>query len=118
MNMASGAEPPDKYLDKFYKCPKTQRVATVVCLYCENVYHVSEFKQINGARYITDIFVKCPEHPHIELTSKNDHVLLNEDVRDIIGQIKMIRKSQIKKEILEKIEGKFEKNDDHNKTFY
>ena len=70
--MASGGKrPPDKLGEKTFKCHPKVKVSFVVCLICESVYHNSDFEKLKNIKYISETLVICPEHPNIDLTTKN-----------------------------------------------
>ena len=75
-------------------------VKTVVCVYCEDTYHVSDFNNKFKLRNEQRPLVVCPDH---NLTSKiGDHVL-TEEVKMLIAQIKAAKEEQIKEQILKKV---------------
>lgn len=113
--MAGGKEPPDRNDDKTYKCHPKQKVTTVICLICDNNYHLSDFKQLNEPIFLSQTLVICPNHPQLDLTSTTNKIVLNEPTRKLIAQIKSERKEIIKQEILKEIAK--ETKDDLNNTF-
>ena len=99
--MASASEePPDRGGLKMYKCHPNIPVKTVVCVYCEDTYHVSDFNNKFKLKNEQGPLVVCPDH---NLTSKiGDHVL-TEDVKMLIAQIKAAKEEQIKQQILKEV---------------
>lgn len=93
----SGKKPPDRGGGKFYKCHSDTRVNAVVCVICEDVYHINDFMRTNGGIQISDTFVICKEHKEVrDLTSISDHVL-EEEVKIIIAQIKNCARLELQK---------------------
>ena len=83
-------EPPDRRGLKMYKCHPNIPVKTVVCVYCEDTYHVSDFN--NKLKNKQGPLVVCPDH---NLTSKiGDHLLI-EEVKMLIVKIKAVKEEQI-----------------------
>ena len=67
--MSDDTDPPDKFSDKFYKCHPTQKFAAVVCVICDNAYHVKDFVKLKNTKILSDNLVICPNHM-LDLTSK------------------------------------------------
>lgn len=66
--MTGGKEPPDKDGAKTFKCHPKQGVTTVICLICNNNYHISDFKALSDPIFLSPTLVICPEHPDVNLT--------------------------------------------------
>ena len=43
--------PPDKSLEKVYKCYPKQKVTTLVCIVCESAYHRRDYEKLKHQRY-------------------------------------------------------------------
>ena len=99
--MASASEePPDRGGLKIYKCHPNIPVKTVVCVYCEDTYHVSDFTNQFKLKNEQGPLVVCPDH---NLTSKiGDHVL-TEEVKMLIAQIKAAKEEQVNEQILKEV---------------
>ena len=99
--MASASdEPPNRGGLKMYKCHPNTPVKTVVCVYCEDTYHVSDFNSKFKLKNEQRPLVVCPDH---NLTFKiGDHVLTVE-VKMVIAQIKAAKEEQIKEQILKEV---------------
>ena len=75
-------EPSDRGGLKMYKCHPNIPVKTVVCVYCEDTYHVSDFNNKFKLKNEQGPLVVCLDH---NLTSKiGDHVL-TEEVKMLIA---------------------------------
>ncbi|OXU27350.1 hypothetical protein TSAR_015089 [Trichomalopsis sarcophagae] len=73
----------------FYKCHPKMKVKIVICIVCEEAYHVSDFAKLNGAVKISGVLGLCPEHNLGDITSKVDPNLLTNGAKTIIAQIKL-----------------------------
>ena len=52
-NMADDPDPPDKPREKYFKCHPSTRFNFVVCIVCEEEYHLSDFKRQKKLRLWT-----------------------------------------------------------------
>lgn len=112
--MATEDKPPDKFNDKYYTCHPKNKCATVVCIICENVYHQSDFRKYNSGKFISEVFVICPDHEDLNLTSNQDEQNLNDTAKKIIAGLKMRQTTQIREELLTDLTNK--SIDLHNNT--
>ena len=85
-------EPPDWGGLEMYKCHPNLPVKTVVCVYCEDTYHVSDFNNKFKLKNEGPLVV-CPDH---NLTAKIGDHALTEEVKMLIAQIKAAKEEQIK----------------------
>lgn len=53
-----------------YKRHHKSAVNFIICIVCENIYHISEFNSLKNTEYLSNSFVICDECNH--LTSKVD----------------------------------------------
>lgn len=90
--------------DKYYKCHASQKVKTVVCIICENVYHSSDFVRLEKAIQLSAVLGICPEHEGLDLTSKVNRKLLTNEARLVISQVKSMDRLEVRKQILEEFE--------------
>lgn len=88
--------PPDKY----YFCHPKQKVNTVICLICENVYHSKDFYKLENTKTINFPLVICPKHNASILTSKID-TDLSESAKIIISQVKNAKLEDCQKQLYE-----------------
>ena len=79
-------------------------MTTVVCIICENVWHINELEQCGEAIFYSKNLVICPEHVDLNLTSKIDEQTLNQTARLLIVQIKLYQREQVKKELLKDLD--------------
>lgn len=97
-------KPPDRPL-KVYKCHEDTKFESLVCVICEDVYHLKDFIRRNIGVMISKTLAVCKKH-EINLTSidEHDHVLPLE-ARNIIAQLKTLYSIEIerKKQEYEKI---------------
>ncbi|KAL3278046.1 hypothetical protein HHI36_013391 [Cryptolaemus montrouzieri] len=82
-------EPPEKEKDKIkaqttFRCHLKQDVNFVVCLVCENVFHLSDFRRLSATRILGEIFVIFNEHTDLDLTLKLDEELLDVKSRHLL----------------------------------
>lgn len=84
--MADGKEPPDKEVGKYYKCHPKQSIGFVVCIVCEEVYHLSDFNRLKNTKFLSNIFVVCNSHSNI--TSDKSDIVLSADTKLLIAEIK------------------------------
>ena len=96
-------DPPDKNENKVYKYHPKQKVAFVICIVCEDVYYKSDYSKCKDKRYISDVFMICPNHVEMNITLKDSKINLNETARMLIANIKSTKEEQIKQQILNEI---------------
>lgn len=86
----AGAEkkPPDRPGKKFYKCHQDTRYQSVVCIICEDVYHINDFTRSNCGIIISETLALCKEHKELDLTSKSDEHVLTSEIKKIIASIR------------------------------
>ena len=121
--MAScGMEPPDTILTKYYKCHPQSKVGTVVCIMCGNFYHtnkiVSKYNSGYPVKFIDNTLIICQDHPNVALTSNLPYDELSSEAKELIDQIKLTTREQIKQEIIREINLKKHNNNQkgHNDT--
>jgi hypothetical protein len=106
--MASGwKDPPDAPLVKHYKCHPNSKVGAMVCIVCGNFYHTAELvaKHNTGSpiKFIDSTFVICQEHANLALTSNVPYGSLSKEAMQLIANLKLEDKEQIKQDILKEI---------------
>lgn len=87
-----------------YKCHPLQRVKTLVCIICDNVYHLNDFAGLNKAVKLSAALGICPEHESINLNSKISTKTLSNDAKIIIAQIKTYERNEARKQILKEFQ--------------
>lgn len=94
--MADESEPPDITCGKSYKCHLRSKANFIVCINCEEIYHLSDFNRLQEVKFLSDIFGIC--NIHKILTSSQSESSLSEDARLIIAEIKLneIKRAQEK----------------------
>ena len=112
---AKEVEPPDK-LEKKTCCKRKN--AAVVCLICDKKYHGSCYSAVSDKFFINDSLVICPDHEDPNLTSilTSSKILLSENARYLIAQIKLKKQEEAKQDILNEIAN--ESLNEHNKTIH
>lgn len=85
--MADESKPPDKFKRKAFKCHPKTKTNFVVCIICEEVFHLSDFNRLMNIKFLSDIFVICNDHQSI--TSNQINSELNDEIRQIIAEIKL-----------------------------
>lgn len=85
--MADDEVPPDEYSSETFKCYPKIKMNFVVCIVCEEVYHLSDFNRLKNIKYLSDILAICNAYQN--LTSNQDETTLNDEARQIIGEIKL-----------------------------
>ena len=106
--MASGGKkPPDTILTKYYKCHPQTKVEAVLWLVCENFFHTSEIVTKYNARcpvkFISNLLMICQNHPNVALTLNLPYGELSCEAKQLIAQIKLTAKEQVKQEIISDI---------------
>lgn len=100
--MADDVEPPDKCSSKTFKCHPKIKTNFVVCIICEEVYHISDFNRLKNVRYLSDILVICNVHQN--LTSNQDETTLSDEARQIIGEIKLNESERVQEKLYNEVE--------------
>ena len=99
--MAAEEDPPDNYAGKSYKCHPKVQTSFVVCIICEEVYHISDYNRLKNTKTLSDILVICNSHGNI--TSKVQEKALDEKTRLLIADIKLNEKNKVHLELQEEI---------------
>lgn len=104
-----------------YKCHSNKKVAHVVCIICDNAYHISDFNRLKNTSFVSEKLVICPEHKQDELTSNLDEdtniQFLNKTARYVIAQIKLQALTKAKSDLQQSIlENSVTNCDSLNKT--
>lgn len=60
-----------------------------MCVICQTLCHINDFKKVPKAKYVTYTLVICPEHTEVNLTLKEQDIALKKQTRNFISQIKM-----------------------------
>ena len=119
---AEGARPPDATLTKFYKCHPTTQVEAVVCILCDSVYHTREIVAKYNAgcpmKFLSNTLIICQDHANVALTSNLPYGTLSKETKELIAQVKLSKKEQIKQEIISEIDLEKDKDKDLNETVY
>ena len=93
---AGGTRPPDATLTKFYKCHPTTQVGAVVCILCGSIYHTMEIvtKYNSGCpvKFLSNTLIICQDHANAALTSNLPYGTLSREAKDLIAQVKLIKK--------------------------
>ena len=123
--MASGRmELPDTILTKYYKCHPQSKVGAVVCIMCGNLYHtnkiVSRYNSGCPVKFIDNALIICQDHPNVALSSNLPYDELSSEAKQLIAQIKLTTREQIKQEIISEINLEKHNNNQkgHNDTVY
>ena len=104
--------PPDKLEKKTCK----KKIAAVVCLICDKLYHGPCYSVVSEKCYISNSLVICPDLEDVKLTPKltTNEDLLSDDARFLIALIKSKKQEEAKQDILNEIAN--ESLNDQNKT--
>lgn len=78
--------PPDKLQGKQFKCHPKQNSNVVVCIVCEETFHLSDFKRLKNTKFIGDILVVCDAHKN--LTANKSQIKLGQEEKLLIAEIK------------------------------
>ena len=78
--MAAVKKPPDRPGGKFYKCHGETRFDSVICLPCEDVYHLNDFIRRNCGTIISETLAICKNHTELSLTSNSGAPLSLNDI--------------------------------------
>lgn len=98
---------------KVFKChPKTSVPKIVICIICKNEYYEGDFNKLIKGKYVGKMLVIYPNHNHEDLTSKKEYDVntLDENAREMIMQIKMHHKYELRNELCNNITLKKTKN--------
>lgn len=77
---------PDTGSGKSYKCHPNTNTNFVICIICEEVFHLGEFKILKNVKFISDVLAMRDIHKNI--TSNKEGIELNEHTRLLIVEIK------------------------------
>lgn len=103
---------------KVFKCHSNMKVPKIlICIICENVYHEGDFNKYSKGRYVSEMLVICPNHKSDILTYKNNVDLntLDDNAREIIAQIKLHHKEELRSELCNNLSFNSSKNN-HDTT--
>lgn len=114
--MADQTVPPDKPLPKAYKCHPSTKANFVVCIVCEDVYHLSDFNRLKKVKFLSNIFAICDAHG--DLTSKVTNCQLDDQTKSLIAEIKQNEVKRAQEKLQAEIENSLSmsKNTSHNAT--
>ena len=119
---AGGTWPADATLTKFYKCHPTTQFGAVVCILCESVYYtkeiVTEYNAGCPVVFLSNTLIICQDHANAALTSNLSYDTLSRETKDLIVRVKLIKKEQIKQEIISEIYLEKDKDKGLNETVY
>lgn len=103
-------------LPKSYKCHPSSKVNFVVCIICEDVYHLSDFNRLKKVKFISDIFAVC--NAHQDLTSNLDNLILDQQSRAVIAEIKQNEIKRAHEKLYQDVENSLSdrKINSHNNT--
>ena len=108
VNMASaGEKPPDATLTKFSKCHPQTKVGAVLCLMCQNFFHTNEIvsKYNSGwpVKFINNALIISQDCPNVALTSNLPYNELSSEAMQLIAQINLEIREQVKQEIIKEM---------------
>lgn len=87
---------------KVFKCHSNMKMSKIViCLVCEYVFHEGDFNKYTTGKYVSKMLVICPQHQvdNITNSSKVDLNTLDENARQIIAQIKLHHKEELRNDL-------------------
>ena len=117
-----GTRPLDATFTKFYKCHPTTQVGAVVCILYESVFHtkeiVTKYNVGYSVKFISNTLIICQDHANAALTSNFLYGTLSVEAKELIAQVKLITKEQIKQEIISEIDLEKGKDKRLNETIY
>ena len=95
-----------------------------MCIMCGNFYHtnkiVSKYNSGYPVKFIDNTLIICQDHPNVALTSNLPYDELSSEAKQLISQIKLTTREQIKQEIISEINLEKQNNNQkgHNDTVY
>ena len=93
-----------------------------MCILCESVYHTKEIVTKYNAgcpvKFLSNTLIICQDHANTALTSNLPYRTLSREAKDLIAQVKLIKKEQIKQEIISEIDLEKYKDQGLNETVY
>ena len=102
--VSGGTRPPDATPTKYYKCHLQCKVGAVVCIMCGSFYHTNEIvsKYNSGfpVKFIDNALIIYQDHPNMALTSNLPYDALSSEANQLIAQIKLTTREQIKQVII------------------
>ena len=88
-----------------------------MCILCESVFHTKEIVTKYNAgcpvKFISNTLIICQDHANAAVTSNLPYGTLSVEAKELIAQVKLIIKEQIKQENISEID--LEKNKDKDK---
>ena len=79
-----------------------KQVSLLVCVVCEDAYHVADFKRFKNAKQISHVLILCPAHSELQLNFKSGD-LLSVEARQIIAQVKLYERKKYQEQLLNTI---------------
>ena len=88
-----------------------------MCILCESVFHTKEIVTKYNAgfpvKFISTTLINCQDHANAALTPNLPYGTLSREAKELIAQVKLITKEQMKQEIISEID--LEKDNDKDK---
>ena len=93
-----------------------------LCVFCVSVFHTKEIVTKYNAdfpvKFISNKLIICKDHANAALTSNMPYGTLSVEAKELRVQVKLIKKEQIKQEIISEIDLEKDKDKGLNETVY